>query len=295
MKRIRLRAHAKVNYSLEVTGVRDDGYHTLRTVFQSISLADELSFERAEGRGEGFALEVEPPKAPLGPPGENTVRRAWELVCERAGRTLPVRVSLLKRVPAGAGLGGGSADGAATLVGLSELYGLGLSEEELLGIAARVGADVPFCLLGGTRLGEGVGERLTPLPPPPEHYIAVAKPEASASTAEIFRIYDRRSVERKGNSRPVMAAIRAGSLTRLASSVGNDLAPLTAALVPEVLDYERALLEAGALGTAMTGSGTAVYGIFADERRARAALLGEKLAGAAVGVFRPARSGVEPL
>ncbi|WP_119068898.1 16S rRNA (adenine(1518)-N(6)/adenine(1519)-N(6))-dimethyltransferase RsmA [Rubrobacter indicoceani] len=285
-----LRAHAKVNYTLEITGVRDDGYHELRSVFQSISLHDDLSLTKA---GSGFSLKVEPPGADVGPSDENTIHRAWRLLSGRVGRELSVAVELTKRIPAGAGVGGGSADAAAFLVGANELFSLGLSEDELREVAVGVGADVPFCISGGTALGEGVGEKLSALPPPPEHYIALVKPEASASTAEVYRAYDSNTVESKGNSGPVMAALLAGSLTRLASSIGNDLAPLTARIVPELAEYERVLLASGAIGTAMSGSGTVVYGIFWDEQSARVALASEPLTGVAVGVYRPVGFGVE--
>lgn len=287
---IRLRAYAKLNYTLEVVGVRDDGYHELRTVFQSISLHDDLRIRRAD---DGFELSVEPEDADIGPRHENTVHKAWRLLSERVGRGLPVRVDLKKKIPAGAGIGGGSADAAAFLVGCNELFGLGLSAEELCEIGVGVGADVPFCVVGGTALGEGVGERLTRLPNPPRHHLAVIKPGASASTARVYRAYATSAVERKGNSTPVMAALKAGSLARLASSVGNDLAPLTVGIVPEVAGYERLLLEGGALGTAMSGSGTTVYGIFEDERTALAAVSDDGLSGVAVGVFEPVGRGVE--
>lgn len=287
---ISLRANAKVNYTLEITGVRDDGYHELRSVFQSISLHDEVHLRRAES---GFTLDVSPPGTDTGPREENTVHKAWRLVSERVGRELPVSVELVKSIPAGAGIGGGSADAAAFLVGVNELFALGLDEDDLREVGAGVGADVPFCISGGTALGEGVGEKLSVLPAPPEHYIAVVKPEESASTAEVYRAYDINTVERKGNSGPVMAALRAGSLTRLASSIGNDLAPLTARIVPELAEYERILLDSGAIGTAMSGSGTVVYGIFWDEESARDALSSDRLSGVAVGVYRPVGAGVE--
>ncbi|MGI8648836.1 MAG: 4-(cytidine 5'-diphospho)-2-C-methyl-D-erythritol kinase [Rubrobacter sp.] len=287
---ISLRAYAKVNYTLEILGVRDDGYHELRSVFQSISLHDEVHLERG---GTGFELYVEPEGAEVGPSDENTVHRAWRLLSERVGQELPVAVKLKKSIPAGAGIGGGSADAAAFLVGANELFGLGFGEEQLREVGAGVGADVPFCVGGGTALGEGVGERLSVLPQPPEHYLALVKPKASASTAEVYRAYDTSTVERKGNSGPVMAALRAGSPLRLANSVGNDLSPLTSGLVPEIAEYERAFLAAGALGTAMSGSGTVVYGIFEEEDLAWAALSGERLSGVGIGVFEPVGAGVE--
>jgi 4-diphosphocytidyl-2-C-methyl-D-erythritol kinase len=163
---VRLRAFAKINYALEVRGLRGDGYHEIRTVMQSVSLADEVEIEHAE---EGFELQTEPGCSDVGPPEENTVRKAWKLMCGLVGAELPVRIRLHKRIPSRAGLGGGSADAAAALYGINELLGLGLNHEELSDVGGWIGADVPFCLLGGTALGGGVGDLLTPLPAPPAH------------------------------------------------------------------------------------------------------------------------------
>lgn len=283
-----LRAFAKVNYALEVRGIRGDGYHEIATVFQSVSLADELEISRSES---GFDLSVEPAEAGVGPTENNTVYAAWSLLCEATGRDLPARVRLHKKIPHGAGLGGGSADGAAALIGLNELFDLGLSLETLRGLGLRIGADVPFCFAGGTSLGEGVGEVLRPLPGPPAHQLVLAKPERGADTGEIYRGYDASPRSGGGAVEPVVAALRSGDLGSLARAIGNDLAPITKTLVPEVGACERSLLEAGALGVAMTGTGTAVYGIFGSGEDARAAV--ERLDAPFAGVFRPARCGVE--
>ena len=257
--KVSLRAFAKVNYALEVRGLRDDGYHEISSVLQSISLADEVEIERSYG---GFELRLEPEETEVGPLEQNTVCKAWRLLCGLAGAEIPVRVRLRKNIPAGAGLGGGSADAAATLVGLNELFGLGLSAEELCGVGAKIGADVPFALAGGTVLAEGVGEILSPLPTPPAHRFLIAKPERGADTGGIYRSYDERPVKGTPCADPVVAALRSGSLAELAGAVGNDLEPVTSELVPEVEAYKREMLRAGALGAAMTGTGTAVYGLF---------------------------------
>ncbi len=273
MRKIRLRAHAKVNLALEVRGLRADGYHEISTVLQSVSLADELEIERAEG---GLELLVEPEEADVGPPEENTVFKAWNLLGDFAGEEFPARVRLRKNIPAGAGLGGGSADAAATLVGLNDLFGLGLSAAELRKVGGRIGADVPFCISGGTALGEGIGEVLSPLPAPPPHALVVAKPAAGADTARIYRAYDEEPPDesRPASVAPVIEALRAGSLPALAGSIGNDLAPVTESLVPAVGELTGTLLEAGAMGATMSGTGSAVYGLFASQGEARAAAEG---------------------
>ena len=287
---IRLRAFAKVNYALEVRGVRADGYHEIYTVMQSVSLHDELEITRAE---EGFELLVEPEEAPTGPSEKNTVSLAWRLLKEATGEDLPVRVRLRKTIPAGAGLGGGSADAAAALLGLNELLGLGLSDAELREVGVRVGADVPFCIGGGTALGEGVGEVLTPLPSPPEHHLVVAKPDRGAETARIYKAYDERPVEERPSIAPTLESLRAGDLGALARSLGNDLAPVTETLVPEVGELRESLARAGALSALMSGSGTAVYGLFGSEDEARGAE--RKVEAPFARICRPVAGGVEVL
>ncbi len=287
MTKILLRAFAKVNYALEVRGLREDGYHEISTVMQSISIADEVEIERIQ---EGFELVVESEEVMLGPPEENTVYKARRLLGNLIGLELPARVLLRKGIPAGAGLGGGSADAAAMLVGLNELYGLGVSDAELQRVGVRIGADVPFCLSGGTVLGESIGEVLKSLPAPPAHYLVVAKPAADAQTAQIYRAYDERPEGNEISVAPVAKALRAGDLAALAKGLGNDLAPVTKALVSEIGKLEEALLRGGALGATMSGSGTAVYGIFALEEAARAAK--EKLQASFVAVCEPAACGV---
>ncbi len=266
-RRISLRAFAKVNYALEVRGLRSDGYHEISSVLQSISLADELEIERTRG---GFELYFEPDGVEVGPLEENTVYKAWALLWEARGHELPVRIRLHKKIPAGAGLGGGSADAAAVLFGINELFELGLDVASLRKIGARIGADVPFCVSGGTALAEGIGEVLSPLPAPPAHSLLVAKPLREAHTGSIYRAYDERPVDGTPLVTPVASALRLGDLAALAASVGNELEPVTAALVPEVASHKQELLRAGALGAAMSGTGTAVYGIFDGEVAAAA-------------------------
>ena len=265
MREIRLRAFAKVNYALDVLGLRADGYHEVRTVMQSISLFDEVEIELI---AEGFELSFEPEEAAIGPLERNTAYVSWKLLRGLTGEVLPARVTLRKVIPAGAGLGGGSADAAAVLVGLNELFGLGLEVDELREVGARAGADVPFCLAGGTAFGEGVGDVLTPLPGPPAHRIVLAKPPRSVDTGGIYRSYDAAGTESSRSVEPVVSALRSKSVPALAAAVGNDLAPVTRGLVPEVEALEQMLVASGALGTSMSGSGTAVYGIFDDEAAA---------------------------
>lgn len=286
-----LRACAKVNYALEVRGLRWDGYHEISSVLQSVSLADELEIERSRG---GFELSFEPEGVEIGPVEENTVYKAWALLWETSGHELPTRIRLHKKIPAGAGLGGGSADAAAVLVGMNELFDLGLDAEQLRTIGARIGADVPFCLSGGTALAQGVGEILTPLPAPPAHRLLIAKPERGADTGGIYRAYDERDSGGIASVDQVVAALRSGNLTELAGALGNDLEPVTTGLVPEVAAHKREMLRAGALGAAMTGTGTAIYGIFDAESGDSPAAVAS-LRAPFLGEFEPAGAGVSML
>jgi 4-diphosphocytidyl-2-C-methyl-D-erythritol kinase len=279
-----LRAFAKVNYALDVLGIREDGYHEVATVLQSISLADEVFIERAR---EGFELVVDPEEFDCGPPEKNTSFRAWRLLCEVVGEELPVGVRLAKRIPAGSGLGGASADAAAVLVGVNELYGLGMGSEKLQAIGARVGADVPFSVRGGTAMAEGFGERLTPLPAPPDHALLVVKPGSSAETAAIYRAHDVLGETHGPSAGAVVEALERQKLNALATAVGNGLTSAAASLIPEVEEYRQKLLKSGTLGVSMSGSGSAVYGIFASEGPE------QEIHARFRGVFRPVESGVE--
>jgi len=288
MQKVRLRAFAKVNYALDVLGLRADGYHQISTVMQSISLADEVELQRASG---GFDLSLEPEEVKIGAQERNTTYLAWKALQGLTGEELPVRVMLRKGIPAGAGLAGGSSDAAAVLVGMNELFGLGLRVGELRENGAGIGADVAFCISGGTALGEGIGEILTPLPAPPAHRLVVAKPPRSADTAGIYRAYDEAKTHSTNSVEPVVSALHSGSLPTFASAVGNGLTTVTAGFVPEVAALEQTLLASGALGASMSGSGTAVYGIFHDAQTAGTAK--DALDAHFIGVYEPVSRGVE--
>ena len=288
MREVRLRAFAKVNYALDVLGLRADGYHEVSTVMQSISLADEVELRCPSG---GFDLSLEPEEVEIGPQERNTTYLAWKALQRLTGETLPVEVLLRKRIPAGSGLGGGSADAAAVLVGLNGLFGLGLRVDELREIGACIGADVPFCISGGTAMGEGVGEILTPLPVPPAHLLVVATPPRSADTGKIYHAFDEARMNSTHFVEPVVSALRSGSLPALAAAVGNDLAPVTRDIIPEVAELEQSLLASGALGASMSGSGTAVFGAFEDAEVAGIAK--DTVNAPFVNVYEPVPRGVE--
>ncbi len=250
------KAYAKINLSLDILSRREDGYHDLRMVMQSVTLCDTLELERAAG----ISFTCDKNGLPEGP--ENTVYRAAELFCWETG--VPgVKLRLAKRIPSQAGLGGGSADAAAALRGMNRLYGAGLAEEELCRLGRLVGADVPFCVRNGLCLAEGTGEILTPLGGLPACRILICKPEIGISTGEAFRRADMQDRPRGGYTERVLRALSSGGLSSLGRALGNDFQ--TVMQVREVEKIRLHMLEAGAYGAVMTGSGSAVFGLFAPD------------------------------
>lgn len=261
-----LPAYGKINLTLKVLGQRADGYHNLSTLFQSIALADTLTFSRCR---EGIHLETSGLPVPEGP--ENLAYRAAARLQSRYG--FPgVRISLKKQIPLAAGLGGGSADAAATLTGVNALFNLGLTPGQLAREGAALGSDVPFCVIGGTALGQGRGEELFLLPPPPVLWLVLVKPPFGVSTATIYHNWETSSGREAldiPDEEKALAAIRRGDRAGLLASMGNDLEAVTCRLYPEVRTIKRRLLAEGAERAVMCGSGPAVFGVVADREIAR--------------------------
>lgn len=254
------RAHAKINLDLSVGVQRDDGFHDVQTVLQALDLHDTLRFDAVRG---AFRLEGDATVMPLGP--SNLIWRAADALWRTAGRRgslRGVRVSVVKRTPAQAGLGGGSSDAAATLAGLNRLWRLGMSVHDLAALGAGLGADVPFFLYGGTALGLGRGDRIFPLADLPVRVVVLAQPAFGVATADAYHWLAEARRRGAAGSRPAAAwaALPAGG--------ANDLEPLVEARHPEVVVARRQLVAHGADVARMSGSGSAVFGLF--ERRADA-------------------------
>lgn len=260
MKRLTVPAPAKLNLSLDIVGVREDGYHLLHMIMQTIDLCDQIVLERADE----ISLTCNLPELPCDE--RNLAVRAAHAFFERTGLPGGVRMTLDKNIPHGAGMGGGSADAAAILKGLNELCGTDLSQQELCEIGLRLGADVPFCIVGGTQLAEGVGERLTPLPPLPDCFLLVAKPEQGVSTPEAYRAYDRLTDVLHPDTAELTGLLSCGDLPGFCARMENVLEP--AVPLPEIQQIRAEMLAAGALGSRMTGSGSAVFGVFTQEQPA---------------------------
>jgi 4-diphosphocytidyl-2-C-methyl-D-erythritol kinase len=254
-----IEAHAKINLNLKVLGRRPDGYHELVSVLQSVSLSDTLTLTT---RREGIALQVEGADVPSD--RSNLVWKAAELLLARCSVRVGAQIHLRKRVPAGAGLGGGSSDAAAALVGLNRLWGLDLGPETLRSLAPELGADVAYFLVGGTALITGRGEEVRPLPDLPTCELLIVFPGEPIPTASIYAQVDA----------PLTPVGKADSMTRLRLSssggleewvgAGNDLEPIALRSCPAIRTIKARLRSAGAFAAAMTGSGSAVFGAFQD-------------------------------
>ena len=266
-----MRAHAKINLDLRVLGPRLDGYHELRTVYQTIALHDVIECIPREGP---LAIECDAAGVPLD--GSNLVWRAADALWRALRRRTPVRdvlIRLQKSIPLQAGLGGGSADAAATLMALSRLWKVPVRPAQLTDVAATLGADVPFFLAGGTALGLGRGDEVYPLADLPRHWIVLLVPGFGVSTADAYNWYDsERDLSRGSGSREPQHV--PGPWPSRAAQMINDLEAPIARHHPEIDHMRTALRRAGALAAAMSGSGSAVFGLFQKRADALAAVDG---------------------
>ena len=262
-------ARAKLNLTLDVLGKRPDGYHDLKMVMQSVALADTLTVETGTGEG----LEVRTDLSFL-PNNEKNLAAAAALAFQTVtGRDLGgVAIAIEKRIPVCAGMGGGSSDAAAALRSLGRMLGTGQDLAALAGIGERVGSDVPYCVLGGTALAEGRGEVLTPLSALPHCHVVICKPAFSISTPELFRAVDGVRLRCRPDTDGVLAALEAGDLGGVARRMYNvfeDVLPPRQRA--EVAAIRAVLVQHGALGANMSGTGPTVFGLFDDADRARSA------------------------
>jgi len=257
-----MKAWAKINLTLDVLGKREDGYHELSSVMQMIDLCDTLVIEKTGAAG--IKLSCDLPGLPVDE--GNLVYRAAKLLYADG-----VSIELRKKIPVAAGLGGGSSDCAAALLGLNELLDLKLTRTELYKLGKSLGADVPYCMFGGTALAEGIGERLTSLYRHPQVPLVLAKPPAAVSTKEIFAEWLKRRAPSEPKTPKMLRAIASGEAEKIAACLGNDLMPIAAAMYPEITRLLTAFEGKNALGVNMSGSGPTVYAYFAAENDAHEA------------------------
>lgn len=261
---MQINAYAKINLSLDVTGRREDGFHTLDTVMQTISLCDTVTLTSVQEPG--ISLRTNFRYLPVNE--KNTAYRAAALFFEQCGIANPgLQIEIQKRVPSRAGLGGGSADAAAVLRGLNELYDAGLSKETLLELGAKIGADVPFCIHGGACRCTGVGEVLSPVSPLPDCFLVLCKPPAGMSTPRAYALLDQSPSARTQGTPRLLEALESGDLRSIGKALSNRFDD--AMRLMQVRKIKQIMRSAGAAGALMTGSGSAVFGLFASEECAK--------------------------
>lgn len=307
-----IKAHGKINLALDIIGRRPDGYHEVSMIMQSVSLADELVFEKTDGAGLRLRLKkltfddsheegrrenrgesvIDPERgddrgekrigSAMGNCTESTVNSILPVgddnIISKAYKALNDRFSLggvactlAKNIPIAAGMAGGSTDAAATLKALRELFGLDISDSKLAEIAVSIGADVPYCLMGGTALSEGIGEKLTSLPALPKCSILLVHPDIPVSTKDVYNAYDRAPHTFHPDIPAIQSCITKGDLNGMCELAGNVLEEATIPMHPEIQDIKNKVKEFAPLLSLMTGSGPTVFGIFDDESKSREA------------------------
>lgn len=262
MKEIRRIAYAKINLGLDVVSKREDGYHNVKMIMQTISLHDKLRMKRI--MADKVILETNLNFLPTD--DRNLVVQVIKHVREIYGIQDGVFVDLYKVIPVGAGLAGGSTDAAQAILGMNELFDLKMTMEEMEAIGKKFGADIPYCIRGGTALAEGIGEKLTQLKPNIKMHILVAKPKVSVSTAYVYGNLDVNQIDVHPDIDGMIEAIESDDIQGIVDRLANVLEDVTVVGYPEVAQIKSAMVDNGALGALMSGSGSAVFGIFGDEQ-----------------------------
>ena len=260
------KAYAKINLGLDVVGRLENGYHQVRMIMQAVGLYDVLTFRAAES---GILITTDSGELPTGE--DNLIHKAARLLMETYGVEAGVEIHLEKHIPIAAGMAGGSTDAAATLQGLNDLFALRLSQEQLRQLGVRIGADVPYCIMGGTALAEGIGELLTPLPPAPQCTLLIAKPDIQVSTKYVYEHLDAGETWPHPDIDGMRSAIENGDLVGITGRLGNVLETVTIEAYPVIAQIKREMLSCGAMGSLMSGSGPTVFGIYDSEEQARTA------------------------
>lgn len=264
MDSIRLKARAKINLGLDVLGVREDGYHEVRMVMQTVGLYDRLIINRIPQ--DDIIIKSNLNFLPVNE--NNLIYKAAKLLKEECGYTGGVEIDLNKFIPVAAGMAGGSTDAASTIFGINRLFNLGLTQADMMELGLRLGADVPYCIMRGTALAEGIGEKLTRLEPMPHCWLLVAKPPVNVSTKLVYDSLDMSEVNNHPDIDGIIDAIKSQDVGLIASRMGNVLEQVTISLYPIIDTIKQDMLNNGAINAMMSGSGPTVFGIFPDEETA---------------------------
>ncbi len=262
---IHLKAHAKINIGLDVIGKRDDGYHEVRMIMQSIGLFDKISIHLINSSK--IKLKTNLPYLPTNE--NNIVYKAASLLREKYKISSGLYINIMKKIPVSAGLAGGSTDAAATLHGMNKLFNLNLTLKELMEIGLTLGADIPYCLMGGTALSEGIGEKLTKLAPLPFCHILIVKPNINVSTQTVYQDLDLSKVSYHPKIDSIIHGIEDNDLYQTAKHLGNVLETVTINKYPEIEKIKNLMIKQGAINSLMSGSGPTVFGIFDDLKKAK--------------------------
>lgn len=264
---MRLQAFAKINLGLDVLGKREDGYHEVRMIMQTIRMYDQLDMRKSVEPG----IHLTTNKKYIPVDENNLIWRAAKLMMDTCGIMEGVSIHLHKVIPVAAGMAGGSSDAAATLVGMNRLFHCGLSKEKLMELGVQIGADVPYCVLRGTALAEGIGEKLTVLPPMPDCWILIGKPGISVSTKYVYTTLDLNTDTVHPDIDGMKKALEDGNLYGITERMGNVLQDVTIPAYPEVERIKEQMKTLGAVNAMMSGSGPTVFGIFDNEEKAQEA------------------------
>lgn len=264
MNSIILKARGKINLTLDVVGKRENGYHDLRMIMQTINLHDTLYIRKT--KVPGIRLQANYPWLPTNE--KNIAYRAAQIFFEELEQKNGVAIEITKRIPVSAGLAGGSTDAAATLIGLNRLFNTGYTREKLMDMGLKLGADVPFCILRGTVLAEGIGEELTPLKSMPYTHVVLVKPPVSVSTAVVYKNLDINNIHLHPDTEAAIRAIENKDLHGIAKNMVNVLEGVTIPMYPIIREFKEELIKHGAVGAMMSGSGSTVFGLFESKEKA---------------------------
>lgn len=264
---ISLKALAKINLGLDVVRRREDGYHEVRMIMQTIQLYDRLDIKRTQEPG----IQIQTNLSFLPANENNLIYKAAKLLMDEFSITDGVSVKLDKRIPVAAGMAGGSTDAAAMLIGVNRLFSLGLTKRQLMERGVQIGADVPYCIMRGTALAEGIGEALSPLPPMVKCPVLIAKPSISVSTKFVYQNLKLDDTTIHPDIDRLIDDIKAKNLHDIAAHMGNVLETVTIPNYPVIDEIKKHMLSNGAVGAMMSGSGPTVFGLFDDEDTAKKA------------------------
>lgn len=268
MKEIHLKAYGKINLGLDVIRKRPDGYHDLDMIMQMVGIYDDIIIKKTENRDE---IIIETDATILPDDKENLAYRAAKLLMEEFDIKEGVAIRINKSIPIAGGMAGGSSDCATVLKGINQLFELGLDEKELRKRGVTLGADVPYCIMGGTALARGIGDELTKLPAPPQCHVIIAKPGISVSTAYVYGRIKPDEIEKRPDIPAIIRAIEEGDLKEMSTLLYNVMEDVTVGEHPVIREIEQILLDNGALNAIMSGSGPTVFALFDDIEKAKKA------------------------